>query len=44
MRSYEQAEEDIIRKGRALLVDTTDPRLNAALEERARTGRFESEL
>jgi len=44
MRSYEQAEEDIIRKGRALLVDTTDPRLNAALEERARTGRFEGEL
>jgi len=40
----QQTEEEIIRRGRDLVVDTTDPRLASALEERARTGRFKGEL
>jgi PAS domain S-box-containing protein len=39
-----RTEEEIRQLGRSGLVDTTDPRLQAALEERARTGRFRGEL
>ncbi len=38
------SEEDIRRLGRQGVVDTSDSRLAAALEERARTGRFHGEL
>jgi len=41
---FQRTEEEIIRNGRAGIVDTTDPRLPAALEERSRTGRFRGEL
>ncbi len=37
-------EEEICRRGRNGLIDSRDPRLQAALEERARTGRFRGEL
>ena len=37
-------EKEIVQGGRSLLLDTTDPRLAIALEERARTGRFSGEL
>lgn len=37
-------EEEIIKLGRAGLVDTSDPRLVLALEERARSGSFHGEL
>jgi len=36
--------EEIIRIGRSGIVDTTDPRLSPALEERARSGSFIGEL
>ncbi|MBZ0249003.1 MAG: PAS domain S-box protein, partial [Burkholderiales bacterium] len=36
--------EELGRRGRAGLVDPSDPRLAAALEERGRTGRFVGEL
>ncbi|MDP2659240.1 MAG: PAS domain S-box protein, partial [Dehalococcoidia bacterium] len=39
-----RTEEEICRLGRAGVVDSADPRLSAALEERARTGRFTGEL
>ena len=37
-------EEEIVGGGRTMLVDTADPRLPMALEERARTGKFAGEL
>jgi PAS domain S-box-containing protein len=39
-RLFGRTEEEICRLGRAGVVDTGDPRLAAALEERRRTGRF----
>ena len=39
-----RTEEEIRQIGRSGLLDTTDPRLRAALEERERTGRFRGEL
>lgn len=39
-----RSRDEILQYGRALLVDTTDPRLRLALEQRARTGYFRSEL
>jgi PAS domain S-box-containing protein len=41
---FQRTEEEIIKTRRAGVIDTTDPRLSAALEERARTGRFKGEL
>jgi PAS domain S-box-containing protein len=38
------SEQEICEGGRNLAVDTSDPRLPAALEERKRTGRFRGEL
>lgn len=43
-RIFERSEEEIRQVGRNGLLDNTDPRLAAALEERARTGRFSGEL
>ena len=43
-RIFERSEEEIKQVGRNGLFDTTDPRLAAGLEERARTGRFSGEL
>ncbi|MEX2117290.1 MAG: PAS domain S-box protein, partial [Bacteroidota bacterium] len=37
-------EEEIKRAGRNAIVDSSDPRLGLALEERARTGKFAGEL
>lgn len=39
-----RTEEEICRIGRDGVIDLSDPRLPAALEERARTGRFRGEL
>lgn len=39
-RMFGRSEEEIVRLGRAGIVDTADPRLALALEERERTGRF----
>jgi PAS domain S-box-containing protein len=41
---FGRTEEEICRIGREGLVDLTDPRLAAALEERVRTGQFRGEL
>ncbi|MFA4876419.1 MAG: PAS domain S-box protein [Methanoregula sp.] len=41
---FQRTEEELLKSGRSLVVDSTDPRLALALEERARTGRFEGEL
>jgi PAS domain S-box-containing protein len=41
---FGQTEEEFYRLGRNGLVDLSDPRLESALEERARTGRFIGEL
>ena len=41
---FQQTEKEIIRNGRAGVVDSTDPRLRTALEERGFTGRFKGEL
>jgi PAS domain S-box-containing protein len=41
---FQRTEEEIIKTRRAGVIDTTDPRLSAALEERASTGRFKGEL
>lgn len=38
------SEQELIEKGRNAVVDGSDPRLTAALEQRARTGRFHGEL
>lgn len=43
-RMFGMTEEEIIKGGRDALVDISDPRLNPALEERAKTGRFRGEL
>ena len=43
-RMLQRSEEEICRAGRSGLVDTSDPRLAPALEERARTGEFTGEL
>ncbi len=43
-RIFGHTEEEICRIGRAGLMDLTDPRLEAALEERVRTGQFRGEL
>jgi PAS domain S-box-containing protein len=43
-RIFQRSEEEICRIGRAGLMDLTDPRLTAALEERVRTGKFHGEL
>jgi PAS domain S-box-containing protein len=43
-RMFGRSEAEICRLGRAGLVDTHDPRLAAALEERRRTGWFRGEL
>ncbi|MBC7896203.1 MAG: PAS domain S-box protein [Cytophagaceae bacterium] len=39
-----RTQEEIRRVGRSGLLDSTDPRLAAGLEQRARTGRFAGEL
>jgi len=41
---FQHTESEICSIGRSGLVDQTDPRLPAALEERERTGRFKGEL
>jgi two-component system, cell cycle sensor histidine kinase and response regulator CckA len=41
---FGRSEAEIIEVGRNGIVDVSDPRLSLALEERARTGRFSSEL
>lgn len=41
---FGMTEEEICRAGRDGLVDTSDPRLKQALEERDRTGKFQGEL
>ncbi|MBN2086576.1 MAG: PAS domain S-box protein [Anaerolineales bacterium] len=41
---FGRTEEEILAAGREGVVDTTDPRLAAALEERARVGSFNGEL
>jgi PAS domain S-box-containing protein len=41
---FQRTEEEIIKSGRAGVIDPTDPRLSAALEEWDRTGRFKGEL
>jgi len=43
-RMFGRTEEQICRVGRSGLVDLSDPRLAVALEERADTGRFRSEM
>ncbi|MEW5720568.1 MAG: PAS domain S-box protein, partial [Chloroflexota bacterium] len=43
-RIFGRTEEELRQVGRAGVVDPTDPRLSAALEERARTGKFRGEL
>jgi PAS domain S-box-containing protein len=43
-RIFGRSEKEICRIGRAGLMDSADPRLSAALEERRRTGRFRGEL
>lgn len=39
-----RTEEEVLQLGRSGVLDASDPRLEAALEERARTGRFRGEL
>lgn len=41
---FEMSEEEFIRAGRNGFIDTSDPRLQPALEVRARTGKFKGEL
>lgn len=43
-RMFGRTEDEICRGGRSLIIDLTDPRAPAAVEERARTGRFHGEL
>jgi len=43
-RMLGRTEEEICRLGRDGVADTSDPRLEAAVEERARTGKFRGEL
>ncbi len=41
---FGRTEEEILRAGRDGVIDTTDPQLAVALEERARTGSYHGEL
>jgi PAS domain S-box-containing protein len=41
---FGRSEEELIKLGRNGFIDSTDPRLAAALEERSRTGNFNGEL
>jgi len=43
-RIFGRSEDEIKKLGRAGIVDANDPRLQAALEERRRTGHFKGEL
>jgi PAS domain S-box-containing protein len=43
-RMFGRTEEEIISIGRNGIIDSADPRLSGALEERDRKGRFKSEL
>jgi len=43
-RIFGRTEEELRQLGRTAVIDVTDPRLPAALEERARTGKFKGEL
>ncbi|AKB83500.1 Phytochrome, two-component sensor histidine kinase [Methanosarcina barkeri 3] len=43
-RIFGMTEKEIIKVGRDGVVDTSDPRLQFVLEERARTGKFKGEL
>ncbi|HBC86232.1 MAG TPA: hypothetical protein DCZ94_04685 [Lentisphaeria bacterium] len=43
-RIFGRTEEEIVRLGRNCIVDTSDPRLPLALEERSLTGKFSGEL
>jgi PAS domain S-box-containing protein len=43
-RMFGRTEEEICRLGRGSVVDMTDPRVLAAIEERRRTGRFNTEM
>ncbi len=43
-RIFGMTENEIIKAGRDGVVDTSDPRLQLALEERTRTGKFQGEL
>jgi len=43
-RMFGRTEQELIELGRDGVVDATDPRLAAALEERAQTGKFRGEL
>ncbi|MFZ5821676.1 MAG: PAS domain S-box protein [Chloroflexota bacterium] len=43
-RLFDRTEAEICRLGRSGVADSADPRLQAALEERARTGKFSGEL
>jgi len=43
-RTFGCSEAELTAGGRTTIVDTTDPHLTAALEERARTGSFRGEL
>ena len=43
-RLFEQTEKEIQKIGRSGIMDTSDPRLPLALEQRTRTGRFRGEL
>ena len=43
-KMFDMTEEEILQGGRDGIVDTTDPRLKLALEERSRTGKFQGEL
>ncbi len=43
-RIFDKSEEEIIAGGRSGIIDTSDPRLAAALDERERSGRFFGEL
>lgn len=43
-KMFQRTEQEILQVGRAGLVDTSDPRLAIALEERKRTGKFMGEL
>jgi PAS domain S-box-containing protein len=43
-RMFGYADEELLRVGRDSVVDATDPRVQAALEERLRTGKFHGEV
>jgi PAS domain S-box-containing protein len=43
-RIFRYSKEELIRHGRSLIADESDPRLTAALEEQKRTGIFEGQL